>query len=353
MGSDNKTEQPTPRRRDKAREQGQIARSRELPGALSVFGALMVLAWQGPSMLMLWRDFFTASLRAAEGDLRIESPLLLWSVVAVGRWVLPAVAAAWTLAVASSLAQGGLVWAPAALAFKPERLSPASKLGQLFSTQAVSGVLKSLLPAGAVLYLSLQVLEREWVRLVMSANLRATAVLPIVLECAFEIGWKCGLALLAWAGADYLLVRQKLEGELKMSREEVREEMKQSEGNPAVKGRIRRLQRQVQRRRMLQDVERATVVVVNPTHFAIALEYQPDMAAPTVIAKGRNLLAEQIKQTARWHNVPIVENPPLAHALYRATQVGQAIPAKLYAAVAEILAFVYRAEAAARARGRR
>jgi flagellar biosynthetic protein FlhB len=138
-----------------------------------------------------------------------------------------------------------------------------------------------------------------------------------------------------------------------MSRDDLREEMKQTEGNPQIKMRIRRLQRQVRRRKMLQDVQRASVVVANPTHFAVALQYGPELAAPVVVAKGRNLLAEQIKQTARWHGISIMENPPLAQALYRSVQIGQAIPAKLYAAVAEILAFVYRMQAqAARAEER-
>ena len=153
------------------------------------------------------------------------------------------------------------------------------------------------------------------------------------------------LVLLIWSALDYLLVRQKHESGLKMSRDELREEMKQTEGNPQIKMRIRRLQRQVRRRKMLQDVQRASVVVTNPTHFAVALEYGPELAAPVVVAKGRNLLAEQIKQAARWHGIAIMENPPLAHALYRSVQIGQAIPAKLYAAVAEILAFVYRMQA--------
>jgi flagellar biosynthetic protein FlhB len=148
--------------------------------------------------------------------------------------------------------------------------------------------------------------------------------------------------MVIWSAADYMLVRQKHEGDLKMSRQEIKEEMKQSEGNPQSKARIRRMQRQVRRSRMLKDVEKATVVVVNPTHFAIALQYGPRLAAPVVVAKGRDALAEQIKQAARWASVPIMENPPLAQALYRSVQIGQQIPSKLYTAVAEILAFVYR-----------
>jgi flagellar biosynthetic protein FlhB len=139
------------------------------------------------------------------------------------------------------------------------------------------------------------------------------------------------------------------ERQLRMSQEEIREENKETEGHPMVRMRIRRAQRQMRRGRMLGEVRRATVVVTNPSEYAVALEYRPEgMEAPVVVAKGRNLLAQLIKREARWHDVPIVENPPLAQALYRAVEVGKAIPAKLYTAVAEILAFIYRAQEASR-----
>jgi flagellar biosynthesis protein FlhB len=134
-----------------------------------------------------------------------------------------------------------------------------------------------------------------------------------------------------------------------MSRQELMDEFKETEGNPATKGRIRRLQRQARRRRMLEDTKRAVVVITNPTEYAIALEYSPAFPAPVVVAKGRNILAAQIKEIARWQGIPMVENPPLAHALYRSVDVGQTIPPKLYAVIAEVLAAVYRAQARAMA----
>ncbi len=157
-----------------------------------------------------------------------------------------------------------------------------------------------------------------------------------------------------WSCADYFLERQRHENDLKMSKQDLRDEFKETEGNPAVKMRIRRLQRQARRRRMLKDVERAAVVITNPTEFAIALEFRMEMEAPVVVAKGRNLLAAQIREIALWQGIPLVENPPLAHALYRAAEIGQAIPPKLYAVVAEILAAIWRAQARAhRGAGRR
>jgi flagellar biosynthetic protein FlhB len=160
----------------------------------------------------------------------------------------------------------------------------------------------------------------------------------------FEIAWKSALLLLLWSGADYAIEKHKLSSDLRMSKQDQKDEYKETEGHPAVKARIRRLRRQARRRRMLEEIKRASVVITNPNEFAVALEYRPDMAAPTVVVKGRNLFAQQIKQAARWHGIPLVENLPLAHALYRAVEVGQSIPPKLYAVVAAILAAIFRAE---------
>ena len=165
----------------------------------------------------------------------------------------------------------------------------------------------------------------------------------------FEVGWKASLVLLGWAVVDYIFERQHHESGLRMSKQEVRDEYKETEGNPIIKQRIRRLQHQVRRRKMLDDTKRAAVVIVNPTEYAIALEYGPDMAAPVVVAKGRNRLAAEIKQIARWEGIPLIENPPLAHVLYRSVEVGQSVPPKLYAVIAEVLAAIYRAQARAMA----
>jgi flagellar biosynthetic protein FlhB len=157
--------------------------------------------------------------------------------------------------------------------------------------------------------------------------------------------------LLVWAGADYGIQKWNYERSLRMSKQEIRDEFKNTEGNPAIRGRIRRRRGELRRRLMMKQVARATVIITNPDHFAIALQYIPEkMPAPVVLAKGRGLLAEKIKREARWHEIPIVENPPLARALYRTVEIGASIPGKLYVAVAEVLALIYRAQAQARAR---
>jgi flagellar biosynthetic protein FlhB len=160
--------------------------------------------------------------------------------------------------------------------------------------------------------------------------------------------------LFGWSAIDYLVEWQSRESRLKMSKEDMREEMKQSEGNPQIRGRIRNLQRQMRRRRVKADVSRAAVVLTNPTHYAVALGFDfASMEAPKMMAKGRNLLAEEIKAEARWAGVPIIENPPLARSLYRSVEVGQQIPVDLYAAVAAILAYLYRQRVEQEVRDRR
>jgi len=346
MAEQNKTERATPRRRQKAREQGQVARSRDLVAGVGTMAAVLLLSWQLRAFAGQWRAVLSRELQDAA--LQPDQLLPAWrDHLGVFRGVVLAAGLSWLAATSSGLAQGGLVLAPTALAPNFNRLSPASKLGQLFSLSALSRLLKSLLPAAVIVSIGVAVVARDWTTLPGFLHASAGRLMEFVASEVFEVAWKASLALLLWSAADYFLERQHHENELKMSRQELRDESKETDGNPAVKQRIRRLQRQARRRRMLKDVERAAVVVTNPTAFAIALEYRVDMDAPVVVAKGRNLLAAQIKEIARWHGIPLVENPPLAHALYRAVEVGQAIPAQLYTVVAEILAAIWRAQSRA------
>jgi flagellar biosynthesis protein FlhB len=349
MADSSKTEKATPQKRKKAREQGQVARSRELSSALAWGGALTLVAWQVPNIARQWRGLLQNTLDlSVDQSLTPGGPLLFWVSCGVLRWIVPVVVTAWVLSVAGGLAQGGLVFAPEALHFKPERMSPAGKLKQMFSLSGLSGILKSLLPFGAIVWIGVSTITRHWETIVRASDLGVRAYAAFLVSVMGEVIWKSGLVLVAWAGVDYLLIRQKHEGDLKMSRQDMKDEAKQTEGNPLIKVRIRRLQRSMRRRQMLRETEKASVVITNPTHFAIALRYEMGMEAPIVIAKGRDFLAQEIKEVARWHEIPILENPPLAQALYRTVEVGRAIPAALYAAVAEILAFVFRAQARAR-----
>ena len=346
MADQNKTEKATPRKRQKAREQGQVARSRDLVAGLGTMAAVVLLAWLLPPFVSDWQSLLRRDL-----DLAATHPgqtLPLWRTdLVLFRGVALAASLSWLAALVGGVAQGGLVFAPAALAPSLNRINPASRIGQLFSLSAVSRLLKSLLPTAAIVYLAVVLLARAWPHLPALLHGTGSGLVTFTTGQMFGIAWKASMVLLVWSAADYLIERWRHENELKMSRQDLRDEFKETEGNPAVRMRIRRLQRQARRRRMLKDVERAAVVITNPTEFAIALEFNIDMEAPVVVAKGRNLLAAQIREVALWHGIPLVENPPLAHALYRAVEIGQAIPPKLYAVVAEILAAIWRAQAKA------
>src|ERR1700679_2936414 len=278
MADSSKTEKATPQKRKKAREQGQVARSRELSNALAWGGALALVAWQVPNIARLWRGLLQNTLDlAVDQSMTPGGPLFFWVGCAVLRLIVPVVVTAWVLSVAGGLAQGGLVFAPEALQFKPERMNPAAKLKQMVSLAGLSGILKSLLPFGIIVWIGISTVTKHWESVVHTSELGVRAYTSFLVGVMGELVWKSGLVLVAWAGVDYLLVWQKLEGDLKMSRQDMKDEHKQSEGNPAIKGRIRRLQRSMRRRQMLRDTEKASVVITNPTHFAIALRYEMAM----------------------------------------------------------------------------
>lgn len=343
MADASKTEKPTPRRLQKAREQGQVVRSRELSASLATLIALAVVAYQAESFPGEWKRMFLNSLAQSENGPANHAYSPQIANILLRAALLPTLAA-WATALISALAQGGLVVAPAALSPQFSRLNPAQRLQQLFSLPALGRLLKSILPAMVIVYLAAVSLLGSRSVALSAGDQSARALQHYSMTQMFALAWKSGLVLLLWSGVDYLLERQKFQGELRMSRQDLQEEYKETEGQPAIKSRIKRLQRQARRRHMLEAVKRASVVVTNPNEFAIALEYGAHLPAPVLIAKGRNRLAQRIKELARWHGIPLVENVPLAHALYRSVEVGQTIPPKLYAVVAGILAAIYRAQ---------
>jgi len=346
MADSSKTEQATPRQRLKARERGQVTRSRELTGALSMFAVAGVVALMAKHGAAQWTDYFRNTLASAQSE-SIESngPLLFWTTVEGLRWVVPIQLAALAVALGVGFAQGGFVFAPEALSLKFERLSPVNRLQQLFSPTGLSTILKSLLPFAAIIWVGYACLEGHWGQILASSYAEPRQFVVLVGGMLVEVLWKSGMILLIWAGADYLLLWLKSEGDLKMSRQDIRDELKSTEGNPASKARIRRLQRQARRKLMIKATETATVVVTNPTHYAVALKFEISMPAPIVVAKGLDMLAAKIKEIARDRDIPIMENRPLAQALYKGAEVGDSIPAALYHAVAEILVLVYKAQA--------
>jgi len=351
-----RTEQATQHRRDQARKEGDLLHSRELSAAAGTLAGVMVLRALGSRVLVVWRGAFTGFLAlgspARWEPSEVEPTLiamrrLALSVLGPSGVVMAAVAIA---ALGAGIAQtGGVTFYAGAIGFKLDRINPVSNIKNLFSLRAAARLAKSLLPASLLAVFAVQRIARQ-----LTLPPFSTARLELLGSDIYGLLLAAAWLLFGWSAVDYLVEWQSRESRLKMSREDMREEFKQTEGNPQIRGRIRNLQRQMRRRRVKADVSKAAVVLVNPTHYAVALGFDfGTMEAPKVMAKGRNLLAEEIKAEARWAGVPIIENPPLARSLYRSVEVGQPIPVDLYAAVAAILAYLYRQRVEAELRERR
>jgi flagellar biosynthetic protein FlhB len=355
MASD-KTEQATQHRRDEARKNGDVLHSRELTAATGTLAGVMVLGAIGSHFLICWREAYAAFLDLG-GPAHWEPSEIQPTLYAVRRLAInvlePAgvmMAAVVAVALGVGIAQtGGINFYAEAVGFKPDRINPVSNIKNLFSLRAAARMAKSLIPASLLGVLAVQRIGRQ-----LSLPPFSTARLEMLGSDVYGLLLATAWLLFGWAAIDYIVEWRSRESRLKMSQQDLRDEYKQTEGNPQVRGRIRNLQRQMRRRRVKQDVAKAAVVLVNPTHYAVALGFDfATMEAPKVLAKGRNLLAEEIKAEARWAGVPIIENPPLARSLYRAVEVGQTIPVDLYAAVAAILAYLYRQRLDAEMRERR
>lgn len=341
-----KTEKASEQRKKKAREQGDIVKSQDLTGALGMAAGVVALGSVSQRFLWDWRDAYSRCLEMGTHlDLSLGSGAVVNSLMRAS--MLPSMtglgivfAAALVLALVTGTAQtGGLRFYPEMLQPKGNRLSPASNLKNVFSLRSSSRLGKSLVPAALVMILGAHWMERN----VLSLPVLSLERIPAMFESQYQLLLAASGILLAWSALDYLIEWRSWEQRLKMSHQEMREEYKQNEGNPQVRGRIRSIQRQMRNRKLRADVSQATVVIVNPTHYAVALDFNFEtMQAPRVLAKGRNLVALQMKEEARWAGVPIIENPPLARSLFRSVEPGQAIPRDLYATVAAILAFLYR-----------
>ena len=223
MADSSKTEEATPKRRTKAREQGQVARSRELPGVFALGAIVGVFALMAPSAVTHWTVLYRNTINAAAtGDIESNGPVLFWSSVEVMRWITPILMAGMAVSVLTGLAQGGFNFAPEALALKFDRFNPASKLGQIFSPVGLSNLLKSLLPFGAILWITINVIRAHWESMVLSSSLGLRPFTNLVGSMLLDLTWKSGLVLAAWSAVDYFLTLKKMEGDLKMTKQEVR-----------------------------------------------------------------------------------------------------------------------------------
>ncbi len=351
-----RTEQATQHRRDRARKEGDVLHSRELSAAAGTLAGVMVLGALGSRILLAWRGTFAAFLdlgKPAHWEPAEIQPTLIalrrLSLAILGPSGVVMAAVAVAALGAGVLQTGGISFYAGAVGFKPDRINPVTNVKNLFSLRAAARMVKSLLPASLLAVFAVQRIARQ-----LTLPPFSTARLELLGSDVYGLLLAAAWLLFGWSAIDYLVEWQSRESRLKMSRADMREEFKQTEGNPQIRGRIRNLQRQARRRKVKADVSQAAVVLTNPTHYAVALGFDfGTMEAPKLVAKGRNLLAEEIKAEARWAGVPIIENPPLARSLYRSVEVGQPIPVDLYAAVAAILAYLYRQRVEVEMRERR
>ena len=340
-----RTEQPTAKRLTEARKKGQVARSREL-NTLLVMLASAVALWllSGPAMSGLTALFSDAL--SPTGDVLRQAELvpnhLMQVMLSALLLISPFLAITVVAALAGPAVMGGLLFSADAIAFKAEKLDPIKGLGRVFSTKGLIELVKALLKFFLVLGVAVLIykfMERDVMALitldVMEGITRAGSMIMIALVLL-----SATLVLIAAIDVPYQLWSHNKQ--MRMTKQEVKDESKETDGRPEVKARVRQLQREASQRRMLQDVPDADVVITNPTHYSVALKYDKDgTGAPRVVAKGQDLIALKIRTIAIEHDVAIYEEPPLARALYGTTEIGDEIPGPLFLAVARVLAYVY------------
>lgn len=355
--SQERTEKATPKKREDARKKGQIARGPELPSALGLLAALVALYMFSGTMI----ETVQAHIRASALQIVSTKPLtdtdLHLILLEAGKFLayltVPVALLGVSAAVAGNVAQGGLSFTGAPFLRGGEKLNPVSNLKRIFGPDALVNLVKSVIKLifiSAVAYAVLQPVAAEAPSLL---NASIQTVGTKLGEILFALAFRSGIVLLLLAAADYGYAYYKHEKSLRMSKQEIRDEYKQQEGDPMVKGMRRRAARAIAQKRSLVEVAGASVVITNPTHFAVALRYDRSRdAAPTVVAKGADLFAAKIREIARENDVPLVENPPLARGLYKVVEPNQTIPVEFFGAVAEVLAYVYRKDEAMGGAGR-
>ncbi len=346
-GSDQeKTERATPKKREEARERGQVAKSREVASTAVYLSLLFVLYFFSPyflkHLLGLMKEFLsqTTQVQITSANLMLLTSQALMQLFQI---LAPLFAVAFVMGFLGNVLQFGFLLSGESLRPKLDKLNVVKGIGRMFSKSALIELLKSIAKIVVVGFLAYSVVRDEFFRTLPTlVDLDVWGIFFYIARISYKILVHVLWFLIILSAVDYAFQRWQYEEDLKMTKQEVKDEYKQREGDPQVKARVRSIQREMARKRMLADVPLADVVVTNPTHLAVALQYDPDKgAAPRVVAKGADFLAEKIRNIAKEHGVPLVEDKPLARALYKGVKVGQLIPESLYKSVAEILAYVY------------
>jgi len=341
-----KTEPPTPDRLRKAKREGKVVASQELPLALTLGTMLLAVAL---SASRLWRWF---SCQIQQGftltpggrlDIASFTDILTRGGTEALATIAPFMVAAGVASIASGVLVSGWVFAPKALRFNPSAMNPVNGLKNLFSTRSLVRLVASILKLAVMAAIVVTYLWGRFETCLTLSWATPLASLTVIMEVIFGLVARFAVAMVVIAVLDVLYQRWQYRKDLRMTKQEVKEERRQHELPPEVRGRLRRMQIEIVRKRMLHEVPAADVVVTNPTHVAVALKYDAEtMGAPEVTAKGADYLCEKIKEIARAHGVPIVERPELARSIFNTVEIGQTIPEPLYVAVAEVLAMIYR-----------
>ncbi len=343
--SGEKTEDATPQKREDFRKRGQVVQTKELGTVFTLFAAILAMWLLGRFLMQNLVDIFSLSfsdyilIAVKQGD---YLPIV-HKVFKLTLYILaPILGLFWLISFSASVSQVGILINEEALQFKLEKLNPTEGIKRLFSMRSVVEGLKAVFKVTCVVAVVFLIIKSEILSLPNLVHLSIAQIMTYIGDMSVKLFAGVGFFMIIIAAADYFFQRFDMENKMKMTKQEVKEEMKSREGDPLIKARIRRTQREMSQRRMMEDVPKADVIITNPTHLAIAIKYDATMVAPTIIAKGADLIADNIRALAKEHNIPIVENKPLARVIYKTIKIGQGIPKELYTAVAEVLSYVFR-----------
>lgn len=346
--NDDKTEEPTAKRKQDARKKGQVPKSTELNSAVVLLAVFICLKNFG---LNLYSKMFelmnlTFEVYMVKEDLFTNAGIMALATELAVRFfsaLLPIFAFAMLVGVIANLMQTGLIFTTESIKPKFSNINPINGLKQTFSLKNTAEFfIKTILKVTVVGFIAYSTIKENYTAIINTLNLNASSIAQYIMGTIIDLGIKISAWLVAVAVIDVVVQIRKHKKELRMTKQEIKEEFKQTEGNPQIKGKIKQKQRQMAVNRMMQQIPKADVVITNPTHFAVAIKYSPEESdAPLVIAKGQDYIALRIKEIAKENKVEIVENKALARTLYAAVEIGEPIPEELYQAVAEILAYVY------------
>jgi flagellar biosynthetic protein FlhB len=340
-----RTEQATPKRREESREKGQVAKSREVSSAAILAACLIYFHFNASGMMNQIQEVIRwIFMESARQDFNIQAMHRLITGLAFKTMILmiPLFLTVLAIGVLSNVIQVGILFSAEPILPKLSKIDPIQGFQRLFSLKSLVELFKNILKMSVVGIVAYQTVKKEIIVLPTLMDQSVSGILIYIGRTSYRIMGLACIVLIMLAILDYAYQRWEHEKSLRMSKKDIRDEYKHTEGDPVIKGRIKRQQREMARKRMMANVPRADVVITNPTHLAVALRYDSEkMIAPVVIAKGAGFIAEKIKEISKVHSIPVIENKPLAQVLYKIVDVDQVVPENLYKAVAEILAYVY------------